>query len=108
MKSLINKIFLILFLILLLSNSINTNTNTNTNILSTSMFHYSESEAKTFADFSKMVSCASKPLNEKCPKCMNPGNGYKFYFFYQTTRINRFDYKFMIHYNDILKIKFVY
>merc|ERR1711957_774592 len=70
---------------------------------STSKTHYTESEAKTFTKFSKLAACAEKPLNEKCPKCVNPGSGYKFYFFYQTTRINKFNYKFMIHYNDIQK-----
>jgi hypothetical protein len=65
--------------------------------------HYTETDAKLFSKFSKMASCASKPLKEKCQKCLNPGSGYKFYFFYQTTRINKFNYKFMIHYNDVLK-----
>jgi len=90
---------LVLFLTFLLINY--TNANTNENVSSSS--HYTESEAKIFTKFSKLAACASKPLNEKCPKCINPGNGYKFYFFYQTTRINKFNYKFMIHYNDILK-----
>jgi hypothetical protein len=73
------------------------------NDIASSTSQYTEKEAKTFTEFSKLTACASKPLNEKCPKCLNPGNGYKFFFFYQTTRINKFNYKFMIHYNDILK-----
>lgn len=101
MKSLKIPTTLVLFLITLLitMNSIKSLENT----ITSSSSHYTESEAKIFTKFSKLASCASKPLNEKCPKCVNPGNGYKFYFFYQTTRINKFNYKFMIHYNDILK-----
>lgn len=94
MKYLLTKISLVLFLMILSINSTSSDSASS---------HYTETDAKLFANFSKMASCASKPLKEKCPKCLNPGSGYKFYFFYQTTRINKFNYKFMIHYNDILK-----
>lgn len=84
---------LVLFLILIFIN----------NSLSSKISNYAENDAKTFSKFSKLASCATKPLKVSCPKCINPGNGYKFYFFYQTTRINKFNYKFMIHYNDTSK-----
>lgn len=74
-----------------------------TNIANTQNSHYTEAEAKQYANYAKLVGCAQKPLTKNCPKCINPGDGYKFYFFYQTTRINKFDYKFMIHYNDLKK-----
>jgi hypothetical protein len=97
MKSFISPISIVLFLAFLSMQTAFTKP------LATSSTQYTESEAKIFTELSKLTACASKPLNEKCPKCINPGNGYKFYFFYQTTRINKFNYKFMIHYNDILK-----
>jgi len=65
--------------------------------------HYNESEAKFYSNYAKLTNCAEKPLNINCPKCLNPGDGYKFFFFYQTTRINKFNYRFLILYNDIQK-----
>jgi hypothetical protein len=95
---------LVLFLILILINSSISlevsSSNENSNETSS---QYTEAEGKLFSKFSKLANCASKPLKTNCPKCVNPGNGYKFYFFYQTTRINKFNFKFMIHYNDISK-----
>jgi len=64
---------LVLFLTFLL---INTTTAQNS--------RYTEAEAKFYANYSKIVGCAQKPLNINCPKCINPGDGFKFYFFYQT------------------------
>lgn len=92
MKYTLIKTSLALFLIILLTNSLNAQNS-----------QYTEAEAKFYANYAKLTNCAEKPLNINCKKCLNPGDGYKFYFFYQTTRINKFNYKFMIHYNDIQK-----
>jgi hypothetical protein len=93
---------LVLFLLVILFNIVFSISNRNKNNNKISL-GYTEDEAKTLSNFSKMVKCASKPLVQNCPQCINPGNGYRFFFFYQTTQFNKFNFKFMIHYNDLLK-----
>ena len=65
--------------------------------------NFSQTDAKMFVSFAKNVSCAAKPLEQSCPKCINSANGYKLFFFYQTTRFQTNRFKFMIHYNDSTK-----
>jgi hypothetical protein len=61
---------------------------------------FSESESKTYVKFAKMISCAAKPLEKSCPSCLSKDSGFNLFFFYQTSRLHRYKYKFMIHYND--------
>jgi hypothetical protein len=63
-------------------------------------FQYEESEAKFFAKFAKNANCAEKPLSKSCSDCLQPKEGYKFFFYFQTTRMKKYNYKLMIHYND--------
>ena len=58
--------------------------------------------AKKYANLAKMLNCASKPLKKTCKKCLH-SKGNKLFFFYQATRLRKFVYKFMIHYNDKTK-----
>jgi hypothetical protein len=64
---------------------------------------FNEEEAKTFAAFSKYANCGKRPLTINCQRCLNPGSGYKMFFYYQFTRLLKYDYKFFIHYNDSLR-----
>jgi hypothetical protein len=64
---------------------------------------YDEPEAKVFSEFAHDSICASKPLAKHCPECLKGRSGYKFFFYFQTTRMRKFAYKLMIHYNDNLK-----
>jgi len=59
-----------------------------------------QQDSKTFVKFAKMITCATKPLEKSCKQCIQPANGYKLFFFYQTTRLQKHHFKFMIHYND--------
>jgi len=61
---------------------------------------FQESESKFFANFAKMAFCAKKPINVTCQQCLNPGNNYKLFFFMQANRLNKYPFKFLIHYND--------
>jgi hypothetical protein len=63
-------------------------------------FQYEEPEAKFFAKFAKNANCAEKPLSKSCADCLQPKEGYKFFFYFQTTRMKKYNYKLMIHYND--------
>lgn len=65
--------------------------------------NFNEHEAKALTEFSKNANCGNKPLTKTCMKCIHPGMGYKMFFFYQFTRLNRYNYKAFIHYNDSLK-----
>jgi hypothetical protein len=64
---------------------------------------YDESEAKIFADIAYDTNCATKPLSKYCPNCLKGNHGYKFYFYFQSTRMRKFNYKFLIQYNDDAK-----
>jgi hypothetical protein len=64
---------------------------------------FNELEAKSYALFAKYGNCAQKPLTQTCKKCINPDGGYKMFFFYQYTRMKRYHYKMLIHYNDASK-----
>jgi hypothetical protein len=64
------------------------------------MTDYDQSDAKFFAKYAKLVECASKPLEESCKECLTTISGYKLFFFYQTSRLEEYSYKVMIHYND--------
>ena len=64
---------------------------------------YDEAEAKVFSEFAHDTNCASKPLAKHCPECLKGKSGYKFFFYFQTTRMRKYAYKLMIHYNDDLK-----
>jgi hypothetical protein len=80
-----------------------TETKTSTQLKDKSSHHLSifdEIEAKTVASFAKNTNCASKPLAKSCPTCLSGSEGYKFFFYFQTLRMKKYNYKFMIHYND--------
>ena len=61
---------------------------------------FSQVEAKFFSNFAKNANCAEKPLAQSCPQCLDEAEGYKFFFYFQTTRMKKFNYKMMMHYND--------
>jgi len=61
---------------------------------------FQEAEAKYFAKFAKMAFCAKKPINQTCQQCINPGDNFKLFFFMQANRLNKYPFKFLIHYND--------
>lgn len=98
MKQTYIKLSLSVFLLLIyVSNAhLLENFNANNNALTT----FEETDARFYANFAKMANCALKPLSINCPKCLNPNDGYKFFFYFQTTRMKKFVYKFLIHYND--------
>lgn len=61
---------------------------------------FNEIEAKRVAFFAKLANCGEKPLPETCKACMEPREGFKMFFFYQFSRMKKFNYKILIHYND--------
>jgi len=61
---------------------------------------FSEQDAKYYSNFAKYANCAEKPLAKTCPQCLKSSDGYKFFFYFQTTRLKKFNYKLLIHYND--------
>ena len=66
----------------------------------TSMTAFKEDSAKEYANFAKLLTCAKQPLKKTCKKCFDQSNGYKLFYFFQTSRLHRYRYKIMIHYND--------
>ena len=56
--------------------------------------------AKHYSRFAQLANCAEKPLKKTCKRCLKPGKGFKFFFFYQAIRHKKYNYKFLIHYND--------
>jgi len=78
------------------------NADKNSYIIKTQSFN--ESEAKRYAQFSKLAICAKKPLIKNCKECVTPSSdGYKMFFFYEFQKTKNISYKFFIHYNDLLK-----
>jgi hypothetical protein len=76
----------------------------NTNSLSTkNLNNFNELEARSVALYARNANCGNKPLLQTCPKCVQPDGGYKMFFFYQYTRLRKYNYKFFIHYNDQTK-----
>lgn len=61
---------------------------------------FDEQGSRFLVQFAKLINCASKPLERSCPKCLSNNYGYRMFFFYQTSRLQRYRFKFMIHYND--------
>ena len=75
-----------------------------TNVLSSKYLStFNELEARHVAHYARYANCGKKPLLQTCPKCVQPDGGYKLFFFYQFTRLRKYDYKFFIHYNDQTK-----
>jgi len=76
------------------------NSNTNENQIKV----FSESEAKRYAKFAKMVICAKKPLKKTCKECLKQtSDGFKMFFFFEYKKSTKVSHKFFIHYNDKLK-----
>jgi len=96
MKCSLIKVSLILFLFQLTFCSF-------TNIKLHTSVAFNESEAKSIAMFAKYANCAQKPLVQTCASCIEPKGGYKMFFFYQYSRLRRYNYKMLIHYNDAKK-----
>ncbi len=88
----INKFDIILFIYFLIFLTFNPG--------NTQISCYSEFESKIYAKYAKLVGCSKKPIMNNSPICINPGDGFKFYFYYQITPIKKFDYKFLIHHNN--------
>jgi len=63
---------------------------------------FNKNLARTYAKFSKIISCASKPLKKNCENCRK--YGYKPYYFFRTTRLKKYPYKAMIYLNDRKRI----
>jgi hypothetical protein len=86
MKCSLIKISLILFLLQLTFCSF-------ANVKSHSLAVFNENEAKSIATFAKYANCAQKPLVQTCASCMEPKGGYKMFFFYQYSRLRKYNYK---------------
>ncbi len=69
--------------------------------------NFDQQGSRFYVKFAKMISCASKPLEKSCPACVNNSSGYKLFFYYQTSRLKEYRYRFMIHYKDSRKLAIV-
>jgi len=89
---------LIGFFIFIIISLANCTMKSSTNISTGTTFD--QSGPKLYVKYAKMLTCAQKPLETSCPKCVAQTNGFSLFFFYQTSRLRQYHYKFMIHYND--------
>ena len=61
---------------------------------------FNQNDPKLYVQYAHMLICAQKPLETTCSKCVTKSNGFSFFYFYHTSRLRLYPYKFMIHYND--------
>jgi len=61
---------------------------------------FNETESKLISQTLIELNCAAKPLKTTCPNCLKPTNGNQFMHFYLLKRHRKYDYKFLIQFND--------